>query len=177
MGLLKMLIEDLQREHELKRLDADVRKNLPKQNLRLMRELTACHLAEDCADEKGQEEKMTMEKYINSPEADWDTIQYENEQYVETEYEKAKRFVKRYEIVTECHRDDKFIYITTKTGAWYFHPSEEEVTLYHKNYELRRNQSEYFHVQFTKKYDDNSTEKVISYICKHDYRKWKKNSK
>ena len=69
----------------------------------------------------------------------------------------------------KCEKKNENIYITTNAGKWYFKPKiSGKVTLYHKNYEFRMNQTEYYHKQFTVEW---SVREILEYINRHDRKK------
>ena len=113
-----------------------------------------------------------MKEYVQSDRFEADMQEEAREQYMQESYCEARACCTHCQM--ECTREGDFLYITTDAGKWYFKPQEGQITLYHKNYELRRNQAESYHVQFTREY---SIRELIWYIYKHDRQKKRRTMK
>lgn len=116
----------------------------------------------------------TMEAYAHSGYLDTDTLnliqEYDKEQILADAIYLAKKCCNRHQI--KCYLSGSYIYIETGKGKWYFEPNPDgEVTLYHKNYQLRKSSRASYHVQFTKNMSINS---IIRYIAIHDGQRGRK---
>lgn len=184
MELLQLLIKDYIRERENDRFEKQMSKNFPcGQTIRLTeikQDLKSAEMDVTTAESKEETEKMTvgegeiqtMQEYEELGALDMDLQEQQEEQYVEEAYCEAKACCTHFNM--ECEREADFLYITTDAGKWYFRPKKGKITLYHKNYELRRNQPESYHEQFTK---NCSVREILWYIYKHDQRKKRRSKK
>lgn len=185
MELIQLILEDYKRERENKRLKKRLESTYPaKQNIRLTQNkakedavmetavkkpasLTGSEELSQNADQTVEDNGInTMQDYEKSGQLDIDMQVMEREQYMQDSYREAMTCCMHYQM--QCTRDGDFIYIATDVGKWYFRPQEGHITLYHKNYELRRNQMECYHTQFTR---ECTIRELIWYIYKHDQKK------
>lgn len=183
MGLLQLLLKDYMKEKENQRFKRRLARNFPAgQTMRITANKDD---AEECNKEQNtqtkekqreaappqhQKEKEsgpdTMLEYAESGQLDKDLFDYNQHQFIEESFCQASAWCMHYDM--ECQRQGDFLYVTTQAGKWYFRPSQGPITLYHQNYELRRNQAETYHVQFTRKC---SIQSLLWYIYKHDRKK------
>ncbi len=172
MKLINMIISDIQREKEIRRLEQKRSIYAASKNYTQLRKVPTeeNHTLPDIPSPSSDPGKSSQ------PEADPETMEeadlmgllhvdeYTQDQFFSNACNRVSRFCEKHSLTYEIK--DSFIYITTDIGKWYFHPNEAgETTLYHKNYELRRNQAETYHVQFTKSL---TVDQILSYILRHD---------
>lgn len=183
MELLRLLLEDFKKEKENKRYRKRMEMNFPVgQKLRITEEKTDAdeggsqgqeNIAAEkmCSEndqdssenEENQEEIKTMQQYDQSGRLDIESWKLAQEEHMEESFCEASAYCRHYQM--KCEREGNCLYITTDVGKWYFYPKEGSITLYHKNYELRRNQAETYHIQFTR---ECGIREILWYIYKHD---------
>lgn len=180
MGLIRILLDDYINEMKNKKVKKCFGESLGKTNQRITKD--KCN--NDTYGEQTENKDKTieiksennknensffnsMEEYDKTGQLDKDTemmIKNEDFDYL---FSQAVTFGSKYGM--KCEEKNENIYITTEAGKWYFKPKiSGKVTLYHKNYEFRMNQTEYYHKQFTVEW---SVREILEYIYRHDRKK------
>lgn len=181
MGLIRILLDDYINELKNKKVIKCFGESLGKTNQRITEDKANYEIYREQAENKDMIEEIkskdnkkeedaffnSMEEYDKSGKLDKDIeIKVQNEEFDHL-FSQAVTFGQKYRM--RCEEKNGNIYITTDAGKWYFKPKTSgKVTLYHKNYEFRMNQAEYYHKQFTVEW---SVREILEYINRHDRKK------
>lgn len=181
MGLIRILLDDYINELKNKKVIKCFGESLGKINQRITEDKANYEIYREQTENKDMIEEIkskdnkkeedaffnSMEEYDKSGKLDKDIeIKVQNEEFDHL-FSQAVTFGQKYRM--GCEEKNGNIYITTDAGKWYFKPKTSgKVTLYHKNYEFRMNQAEYYHKQFTVEW---SVREILEYINRHDRKK------
>jgi hypothetical protein len=181
MGLIRILLDDYINELKNKKVIKCFGESLGKTNQRITEDKANYEIYREQTENKDMIEEIkskdnkkeedaffnSMEEYDKSGKLDKDIeIKVQNEEFDHL-FSQAVTFGQKYRM--RCEEKNGNIYITTDAGKWYFKPKTSgKVTLYHKNYEFRMNQAEYYHKQFTVEW---SVREILEYINRHDRKK------
>lgn len=180
MGLIRILLDDYINELKNKKVIKCFGESLGETNQRITEDKANYEIYREQTENKDTIEEIkskdnkkedaffnSMEEYDKTGQLDKDTemmIKNEDFDYL---FSQAVIFGSKYGM--KCEEKNENIYITTEAGKWYFKPKiSGKVTLYHKNYEFRMNQTEYYHKQFTVEW---SVREILEYIYRHDRKK------
>ena len=180
MGLIRILLDDYINELKNKKVIKCFGESLGETNQRITEDKANYEIYREQTENKDTIEEIkskdnkkedaffnSMEEYDKSGQLDKDIeIKVQNEEFNHL-FSQAVTFGQKYRM--GCEEKNGNIYITTDAGKWYFKPKTSgKVTLYHKNYEFRMNQAEYYHKQLTVEW---SVREILEYINRHDRKK------
>lgn len=180
MGLIRILLDDYINEMKNKKVIKCFGESLGKTNQRITKDKYNNDTYGEQTENKNKTIEIksednknddtffnSMEEYDKSGQLDKNIemmIKNEDFDYL---FSQAVTYGSKYGM--KCEKKNENIYITTNAGKWYFKPKiSGKVTLYHKNYEFRMNQTEYYHKQFTVEW---SVREILEYINRHDRKK------
>lgn len=180
MGLIRILLDDYINEMKNKKVIKCFGESLGKPNQRITKDKYNNDTYGEQTENKNKTIEIksednknedtffnSMEEYDKSGQLDKNIemmIKNEDFDYL---FSQAVTYGSKYGM--KCEKKNENIYITTNAGKWYFKPKiSGKVTLYHKNYEFRMNQTEYYHKQFTVEW---SVREILEYINRHDRKK------
>lgn len=180
MGLIRILLDDYINEMKNKKVKKCFGESLGKTNQRITKDKYNNNTYGEQTENKDKTIEIKSENnkneysFFNSMEEYDKSGQLDNniEMMIKNEdfdylFSQAVTYGSKYGM--KCEEKNENIYITTDAGKWYFKPKMSgRVTLYHKNYEFRMNQAEYYHKQFTVEW---SVREILEYIYRHDRKK------
>lgn len=180
MGLIRILLDDYINELKNKKVIKCFGESLGKTNQRITKDKYNNDTYGEQTENKNKTIEIksednknedtffnSMEEYDKTGQLDKDTEMMKKNEDFDHLFSQAVTFGQKYRM--RCEEKNGNIYITTDAGKWYFKPKTSgKVTLYHKNYEFRMNQAEYYHKQFTVEW---SVREILEYINRHDRKK------